>query len=219
MNATARHPSADLIRIKTLACFLRKSCSVLGRSGWLFDGVLKGAMLAVLIALSGCGRISWKEEVQLGSSEVIVVQRTAKAESFGEIGGPGGWENRGMTVEIVQPEMSDKPPIWDFPFVPLVFDRDRRTGEWFMVATFYSCTSWYDLGRPRLPYVEYRLQQGKWVAQALSRELIGREANMLTSIRSSGEDDHTLASKRAILRDPTIALEYRRIVGTWSTTC
>ena len=107
--------------------------------------------------LSGCGEnlISWKEEVKLQSGEVIVVKRTAKSKDFGEVGGGGGWENEGMTVQIVQPSVVDNPPVWDAKYVPLIFDRDPVTKEWFMVATFYSCTSWYELGRPKLPYTEY----------------------------------------------------------------
>ena len=73
-----------------------------------------GALFCALF-LSACGKsqIEWKEEVKLQSGEVIVVKRTAKSKDFGEIGGPGGWENEGMTVQIIQPVKSDNPPIWD----------------------------------------------------------------------------------------------------------
>jgi hypothetical protein len=182
-----------------------------------------GATTALLCALllSGCGKsqIEWKEEVKLQSGEVIVVKRTAKSKDFGEIGGPGGWENEGMTVQIIQPLQPDNPPIWDAKYVPLLFDRDPVTREWFMVGTFISCTSWYDLGRPKLPYTEYRLKNDKWLQQALSPDLIGRQGNMLTHIRSGGEPDHTIASKEAINARPTAAPEYRKIVERWSTSC
>jgi len=174
-----------------------------------------------LLQLAGCGEtnVSWKEDVQLSSGEMIVVRRTAKTKAFGEIAGPGGWENKGMTVEIVMPTLKDKPPIWDFPFVPLLFDRDSQTNQWFMVSTFYSCESWYELGRPKLPYVEYRLRDGQWVSQPLSVGLIGKPANMLTTIRSGGEPDHTIATKAAIESDPAIGTSYRKIVANWATSC
>lgn len=181
---------------------------------------LMTAMAAAPI-LNACGKsnISWNEEVQLNSGEIITVKRTARTKAFGEIGGPGGWENEGMTVEVIKPAMKEKPPIWDFPFVPLLFDQDVKTRQWFMVATFYSCASWYELGRPSLPYTEYRLIDGKWIQKPLSQDLIGRPANMLTSIRSSGEPDHTVKSKAALMGDPMIAKKYLKILDKWSTSC
>lgn len=179
------------------------------------------AALFCALLLSGCGRsqIEWKEEVKLQSGEVIVVKRTAKSRDFGEIGGPGGWENEGMTVQIIQPLKPDNPPVWNAKFVPLVFDRDPGTNEWFMVATFVSCTSWYELGRPKLPYTEFRLKDGQWRQLALSPHLIGREGNMLTTIRSTGEPDHTLSSKAYINNNPAISPEYKRVVDNWTSGC
>jgi hypothetical protein len=179
------------------------------------------AAIAALLLLNACGKsnISWNEEVQINGGEIILVKRTAKTKAFGEIGGPGGWENEGMTVEVIKPELKDKPPIWNFPFVPLLFDQDAKTKQWFMVATFYSCTSWYDLGRPALPYTEYRLIDGKWIQKPLSQEVIGRPANMLTSVRSSGEPDHTIGSKTSAMGDTRITKKYLIILDKWSTGC
>lgn len=185
---------------------------------------LKSLLLSTLVVglLSACGdkRISWREEVELQDGSVLVVARTAKTAPFGEIGGPGGWENKGMTLEVLELKSIDKPPLWDFPFVPIVFDRDSKTGEWFLVATFYSCQSWYDLGRPKLPYVEYRVRDGVWQRMPLSPEVMGRTANMLTDIRSGGEPPLVnLREKRARMADPAIAPEYRSVVARWNTTC
>lgn len=177
--------------------------------------------LLTALTLTACGKssIAWTEEVSTSERGVIVVQRTAQTKAFGEIGGSGGWENEGMTVEVIKPDLKDKPPVWNFPFVPLLFDQDPQTRQWFMVATFYSCTSWYGLGRPKLPYVEYRVQSGKWVAQPLSPELIGRPANMLTAIHSGGEPNHTTSSKAVAMADKRIASDYLKIVDKWSTGC
>lgn len=124
-----------------------------------------------------------------------------------------------MTVEIIAPQKPDNPAPWSAKFVPLVFDRDPDTKEWFMVATFVSCTSWYDLGRPKLPYTEFRFKNGQWVQQVLSEKFIGREGNMFTGMRYSGETDHTLASKKLLNSDPTIDPSYLRIVAKWRTSC
>ncbi len=174
---------------------------------------------ALLVVACGKNQIEWKEEVKLQSGEVIMVARTAKTKPFGEIGGPGGWENEGMTVQITRPINADNPPVWDARFVPLLFDRDPATKEWFMVATFYSCTSWYELGKPKLPYTEYRVKSGKWVQQPLSPQFVGRDANMLTAIRSGGEPDHTVASKEAIRSALTPTQKYNKVVDQWTTGC
>lgn len=178
-------------------------------------------LLCLAVIVSACGKtsLSWKEEVKLSSGELIVVQRTAKTKAFGEVAGPGGWENEGMTVELVSQSADRNPPVWNFPFVPLLMDRDPTSGQWFIVATFYSCVSWYALERPKLPYTEYRVVGGQWVQQALTPNLIGRSANMLTSIRSSGEPDHSIASKESIMNDPRISKKYKSIVSQWSTGC
>ncbi len=178
------------------------------------------AALLVAMSLTACsGKIEWTEEVRLQSGDTLVVHRSAKSKPFGQIGGTGGWENEGMTMLIVQPATPANPPTWGARFVPLLFDRDAATGQWFIVATFYSCTSWYDLGRPSLPYTEFRLEGGRWVQRPLTQGLIGRKGNMLTSINSKGEPNHTLASKEAVMSDPRIAREYQEVVGKWSTNC
>jgi hypothetical protein len=179
------------------------------------------ATLLVVGLLVGCGpkKIDWKEEVQLQGGEVITTRRTALAEPFGQIGGTGGWENEGMTVEVIAPIKPDNPGTWNAKFVPLVFDRDPDTKEWFMVATFFSCTSWYELGRPKLPYTEFRYRNGQWVQQPLSEKFIGREGNMFTGMRSSGETDKTLSNKRALDADTRIAPSYLRVVAKWETNC
>lgn len=164
--------------------------------------------------------ISWQEEVKLSSGEILVVTRTAKVKPFGEIGGPGGWENKGMTFVIASRKRADDPPVWDFPFVPVVFDRDTQTAEWFVVATFYSCQSWNDLGRPKLPYAEYRLKNGQWVQGQLSPSAIGLKANMETGVKSNGEPPMlTVTQKELRMTEPKIAKEYTQVVATWSTSC
>ena len=182
------------------------------------------AMIFTALILTACDsgpkQLVWQEEVQLKSGEIIKVNRTAKSKSFGEWGGPGGWENEGMTLQIATPNKADNPPIWDAKFVPVVFDRDEKTKEWFIVATFYSCESWYALGRPKLPYTEYRLKNGAWQQVALSPSVIGLISNMVTDISSGGEPPLIqIAAKRERMATAGSAKEYTKIVSKWSTGC
>mgnify|MGYP003382294959 CR=1 FL=1 len=180
------------------------------------------AVTVAVTLLSACSNkrhIEWNEEVLLESGERLMTRRTALSQPFGQIGGPGGWENEGMTLEITAPVKPDNPTRWSAKFVPLILDRDNQNGEWFIVATFYSCTSWYELDRPKLPYTEFRFRQGRWVQQALSPKFIGRDANMLTDVQSNGEQASTIEAKRSRMNDPRMAPEYKRVVEKWSTNC
>jgi hypothetical protein len=194
-------------------------------SGWNRGRVLAliAVGLIVLLCSRACSkRIDFTEEVQLARGELITVQRHVTAEPFGEIGGPGGWEPSYMSLEIVAPKRPDDPPKWESTsgLLPVLFDRDPGNGEWALLATFFSCDPWYALGRPKLPYAEFRVRNGQWQSVELGQQWIGRATNVFTGIRSSGEPDYlTLALKKKRDADDRIAPMYRSIVGQWSTGC
>jgi hypothetical protein len=196
--------------------FILEHC--MNKNGWIF---LRSIFITcIMLPLFSCGTfgLSWKEEIQLLDGRIILVKRTAHGKPLGEIGGPGGWEPSEMTLEIDDPAIADKPPEWRFRYVPMLFDYDAINHEWFIVATFVTCTPWYDLGRPKLPYIEYRTRQGKWEVVPLDTALIGRKANLLTGVRSGGEPSLIrLEDKKD--RDKRAAEEYKLIVSSWHTTC
>jgi len=120
---------------------------------------------------------------------------------------------------VTKPEGIDKPPVWVQQFIPVVFDRIAATGQWFVVATFDTCEQWQELGRPKFPYTEFRVVSGKWVQQALAIEHNGHAANMLTSIKSSGEEDLSLAAKTTRMRNPAIDQTFREVTDKWVHGC
>lgn len=123
--------------------------------------------------------MEWREEVQLQSGEVIVVKRTAKFSENWIAGGGGGSFNKGMTIEFASPDKPDTPTIWSGLYVPMIFDRDPDTNEWMIIATFYHCESWYEIGRPALPYTAYRYRGGKWLQQSMEPKWIGHRSNVI----------------------------------------
>ena len=171
-------------------------------------------------------RMSWREEVQLKSGEVIVIKRTAKFSENWIAGGGGGSFNRGMTIEFDSPNKPDNPTIWSGLYVPILLDRDPDTNEWTVVATFIHCDSWYDIGRPKLPYTQYQYRGGQWVQQAMDAKWIGRNGNAIApdlfdkkAINFSGPI-FTLSAKEKRLQDrPGISPEYKKIVAKWSSGC
>lgn len=189
-----------------------------------FGGVFVAA--AALWLIFRDPSMNWREEVQLQSGEIIVIKRTAKFSENWIAGGGGGSINRGMTVEFDSPDKPYNPTIWSGPYVPIILDQDPDTGEWTIVATFYHCDSWYDIGRPKLPYTQYQYRGGQWVQQAMDAKWIGREGNAISpdlfdrkAINASGPV-FTLSDKAKRLLDrPGISPEYKEIVGTWSSGC
>ena len=197
-----------------------------GTKTFLKNSLSAGVIIVVTALISACQfgdrRIQFREEVRLVNGELISVDRVVKAKPLGEIGGPGGWEPIYMSLQIAEPKNPGSPPKWESEagLVPILFDRDPLTNEWVLLATFFTCEPWYRLGRPKLPYAEFRVRDGHWRQVDLSTQWIGRSANIFTGIRSSGEPDMlTLSEKDRRDSDPAIAAKYRKIVGHWTTNC
>jgi hypothetical protein len=177
-------------------------------------------LLLATAALHACGNVdvSWKEEVKLADGQIIIVKRTAEGKALGEIGGPGGWRATRMTLEIDRPELPHKPPAWSERWVPMLFDFDPGTREWFLVATFYTCIDWREMGAPELPYVQYLARDGRWDKVPLDPKLIGRRANLLTGVNARGEPDlvNVEAKER---RDRGAGKKFRHVVDAWLNPC
>lgn len=185
---------------------------------WIGIGL---AMLSLTV-FSGCTAkvFTWNEEVQLDSGQIIVVRRSISFKEYQPIGGVGGSDILDSTLVIESLAIPGAPDKWsDPPLIPMIFDRDKQSNEWFIVATFNMCTAWYDLGRPKLPYVEFRYRHGQWVRQSLSDQLIGRRANLLVPNQADVTRNHTLDSKFTIMNDPTTSSIYKRVEAHWSTNC
>lgn len=190
------------------------------------SNALARAVVLTLVALgtlSACDRrMHFTEDVQLADGKVIKVDRRVSAAPLGEIGGPGGWESKYMSLEIIEPKRPENPPKWESTagLVPILFDKDPDNGEWTLLATFYTCDAWYALGRPKLPYAEFRARAAQWQKVDLSTKWAGRPANVMTHISSGGEPEFIgLPTKRARLSDGLIARKYRLIVDRWTTGC
>lgn len=142
------------------------------------------ALIVYFVLFSGTLR--FKEEVRLANGEMIVVKRKIVTSSLGEIGGAGGWDVKFNSFEIVAPDRFDNPKIWQTEegLLPVLFDRDAVTGEWFLVSVIDTCDQYIKMGKPTAPYSEDRFRDGKWERVMLSPELLGRATNIFTSMRS-----------------------------------
>lgn len=162
------------------------------------------------------GNIHFKEEIKLSSGEVIVVDRKFVTASLGEIGGPGGWDAKYNSFEMVKPDRPDNPPIWEskIGLIPVLFDRDPKTNEWILVTSFFMCSAWESIGKPKHPYAEFRVKNGQWHQVALSPDLIGRATNIYVHMRSTGEFWLVNVELKA-LKYNDAAPKYKNIVNNW----
>ncbi|MDB5814509.1 MAG: hypothetical protein JWN23_1626 [Rhodocyclales bacterium] len=176
-------------------------------------------LLALLAyACNGAKKTDWKEEVQLADGSVIIVQRSAQAHGFGEMGGPGGLRDLKESLQVVK-SLNPIPPQWNDIYAPILLDYDAGNKEWFLVATFYMCEDWYRLGRPKSPYLEYRVRDGKWERMPLDPTLIGRETNLLTGPNFIDGEPEMLRLPEKRKRRGNDADEFLKIQGNWHTTC
>ena len=177
----------------------------------------KWMAIGSMVVLTACGEVNlkWSEEVQLDDGKIIVVKRTAKGEKQGELGGPGGWEEMEMSIALEKAGEGMQFPIWQTAYVPILLDYQASEKTWSVVATFYYCTGWYNLGRPKLPYVEYQSRNGgPWTIVPLEERLIGRKTNLLTGPRSGGEPPFlSLQDKKG--RGDNAEDSFRRIISSW----
>ena len=152
----------------------------------------------------------------MSNGEVIVVDRKFVTASLGEIGGPGGWDAKYNSFEMVKPDRPDNPPIWEskIGLIPVLFDRDPKTNEWFLVTSFFMCSAWESIGKPKPPYAEFRVKDGMWRRVPLSPDLIGRATNVYVAMRSTGEFWLVNLELKAN-RQVDAAPEYKNIVNNW----
>jgi hypothetical protein len=182
--------------------------------------VVGGVVLGIIYAVMKYDTdkaFGFREEVQLSSGEIVEIDRHMVMRPLGEVGGPGGGETLESGFSILVPNEAEKIPSWKSSegLIPMVLDRDPRNNEWFVVSTYFTCAVWERVGKPAVPYIEFRLKGGIWKKVPLERELIGRRQNVLLRISIKGENGrHTLATKELRNRDERIAKQYLFITET-----
>lgn len=148
-------------------------------------------LCTLLLTMGGCSRMSesWKEEVRLSDGRLIVVKRTAKGTITRDIAMRAtGWKPKVTTLRIAQVEGAANPPVWRSALIPVVLDYEPASSTWSVVATCMWCSTWYDMGRPTSPYVQYISVGGEaWRVVPLQPGWVGRRWNLLSYIRPTGE--------------------------------
>lgn len=131
---------------------------------------------------------SWREEVELSDGRVITVERTVTWQDVTPWGQSKSYLTRSLTIEILTESGRAAAPTWRAQRErALLLDWDSSNREYILVTYPAACSRYNEAGRPRPPYIQYRLRNGEWTPVAFDAELVGRRANMLVYPRVSRE--------------------------------
>jgi len=169
----------------------------------------------------GTRKIQFREEIQLHDDQKLIAERDLTIRVLGELGGPGGWEPLDESLEVKGSQHLDYPPKWSSAdgLEPVLVDRAPDSGQWALLATFAMCDSYVKYGRPKIPYVEFRVRDGQWQKVEFSPVWLGRKANIFSGIRSSGEPPMLSLEDKAKRADSRTAKWYSQIEDHWLTGC
>lgn len=95
---------------------------------------------------------------------------------------------RALTIKILTESGRAAAPIWHAERErALLLDWDSSHREYILVTYPAACSRYGKAGRPRPPYIQYRLRNGEWTQVPFEADLVGRRANMLVYPRVSRE--------------------------------
>jgi hypothetical protein len=195
---------------------------IAGATTALVHALRLSLLCTLVLTMVGCSRMSesWKEEVRLSDDRLIVVKRTAKGRITRDMAMRAtGWIPRETTLRIAQIDGAAKPPVWRSVLIPVVMDYDPASSTWSVVATYMFCDTWYDMGRPASPYVQYVSVSGEaWRVVPLQAGLVGRRANLLSHIRPTGESGLVREQYKEI-RWRSSSKRFKSISTSWKTNC
>ncbi len=185
--------------------------------------VLLVLIAALLAMMAGCSRMSlkWREEVRLSSGQLITVDRTARGTITRDIAMRAtGWKPKETTLRIKSVGSGiEPPPVWRSILIPVVLDYESASSTWSVVSTYLFCSTWYDMGRPASPYVQFVSRRGEpWQIVPLQPNWAGRRANLLTYIRPTGEPDLVREADKEVIRKQ-VGTQFQTISTSWKTNC
>lgn len=174
---------------------------------------------AIALLLSGCSNYAkneWSEDVQISTEELVRVHRIAEGETYSEFGGVKSWDVKVNSLNVTDGQKIKMfPPVWNGEYIPILLDYQAATEQWSLVTTPNTCEAWYALGKPNPPYIEYQSISGSaWKRVPVEGRLIGRETNLLTGPRVTGEPNFVGISEK-IMRRRNAAPKYRSIIRVW----
>jgi hypothetical protein len=181
-------------------------------------GLLSAISILVAITVAGCSgssreERSWTEEVQLEDGSTVGIERYVAFDATNAMGGGAYNAVEAKATLKFTGELASL-PAWDFPRAALVLYRSSDTGNWVVISNTSSCQVWQREGKPRPPYWQSELIDGKWKHVELSPESIGKKTNLFYSYWEDDFPEHVTPSiTNSRQSDPTIAQMYRYVLA------
>lgn len=178
---------------------------------------IKIALLLAIVGLMSCKPRgpevrTWQEEVKLGDGRIVMLERQEQYHFTQEFGGLGEMHTDASRLTMSLSKSEALPPLTTHE-MPLIFDVEPNTGEFFVITIVDLCTRAQKVGLDwHKPYFEYRLVGSEWQRAPVSAGKIGWQANLLISreIAATGKVI-SLAKKTAKDRNPGIGLIYKNV--------
>jgi hypothetical protein len=145
----------------------------------LFSMRLVAPLLCALASsLAGCSPVDrWDEEVQLSDGRVIRIEREVQWEKTSPLGGQTSYLVEDTTLTFAPEGRSTR---WrgSSEFL-LLLDFDTGRNEYVLVTRPSNCRRYRTAGKPRPPYLVYRMRGGKWEVVDFAADLVGKRTNLL----------------------------------------
>jgi hypothetical protein len=173
--------------------------------------------LVACLTIVGCAPIeehAWREEVELSDGRIITVERSGVWEEVQGFGQPTRYSENATTLTLPEEPGRTAAPTWYGKAehaVLLDFDAARK--EFVLVTLPASCNRYKEEGKPRPPYIEYRLRGGQWTRVTLDQKLIGRQANLLVYPRALQQSQVVSAQDKADRQASMPGLGARLVAG------
>jgi hypothetical protein len=137
---------------------------------------LLGALAFMLSRCAGDIVTEWTEQVQLSDGRIIEIEQRTVDE---RVGPWGAGEALPISNMIRFKASFSNAPEWQDVRVPILLDLDARNGEIVIICTSNDGRVWNGHGRPKPPYWQFRLHDGRWIEQPLDVIFFGRDANLI----------------------------------------
>jgi hypothetical protein len=161
----------------------------------------------------------WSEEVQLDDGSRIVIERDVKFATSNSMSGDA-FSSTDLGSKLIFPKDLGAIPAWEGVLVPIVLYHDENSKEWVIVATTSNCSTWYEQGKPKPPYWEFRLKQNSWESVQLSKVSLDRKTNLFFNYEA-GLPARKLTSetKDQILASKAFSDRWRSVSASVKTKC
>ena len=146
----------------------------------------------------------WTEDVLLAGGTTIQIERTVRFKETNSLSGDS-YNAIEQDATIAFTAELGQLPVWKQPLMAMALYHDDAADEWVVIALSNSCQFWRVRGKPKPPYMEFRLGKSGWRETPLSPASLGRPVNLLLQYRRSLPSRHITVAERLRIDADSVA--------------